>query len=617
MKSFKEFILEGGNIVVTHPETGESIGSDSIDSNDRGSVSKDIHNSLSELDKSFHKKHGTSLFGNSLKNGTAYAGSTKHFMDKGISDAEFKKHKPSVGDIDTQIPEEHKDKLEEHLQPGSKYGNFTVVGNKKHGSQISAVMKHEPTGKHHQVDFEPTEYDSKTKEPNKFAQFSHSSDWGDVKNGVKGAFHKILLSSTTAAGNRPGIVENKKGVRNVDDIETHAFSVDKGLRERHKQIDSTISGQPVYKELAPKESNYDTDLNSIHKKMFGKHATQEDINRIGNFTGLAKHIKEHIPEEHHEKIVNKFMNSLYHPKKGMIISKNPVEDHAVKQNAVKELHKHFGPILNKNKADHDSLKNEFYDTKFKAKGGTSEPLKESTDKENFHITSAMGRFNGPTKEHEKLLDKVFSQPSHKHYVFVLGPKSKEETSAKDPLTADEKVQHLKKLYPHHADSFVPGTDAHTKTPNQAMAYMWHKHKNDAKHLHLNVIAGSGEEGIKNKSSAGGSSDNYKELLNKYNGSTFPERTTETGEKVGGDYRMNYKTTNVIENPRGTTSGSVVRKFAKESDPTNHEHVSQFKNLLHSKFTDAHAKELMTQLHGRLNTANESYIQGFLNKIRLF
>jgi hypothetical protein len=149
-----------------------------------------------------------------------------------------------------------------------------------------------------------------------------------------------------------------------------------------------------------------------------------------------------------------------------------------------------------------------------------------------------------------------------------------------------------------------------------MAWMWHKHKNDAKNLHLNVVAGSGEEGIKNKSSAGGSSDNYKELLNKYNGSRFPERTTETGEKVGGDYRMNYKTANVIENPRGTTSGSVVRNLAKQSDPSNPEHVTHFKSLLDPRFKDEHAQSYMKQLHDRLNTKNESYIQGFLNKIRL-
>jgi hypothetical protein len=612
MKSFTQFILEGGNIVVKHPTTGEDVGSESINSAQREAVSGDIHNSLKDLDSQFKEKHGHSLFGKSLDTGSTFAGSTKHFMNKSISDKEFAKHKPTVGDIDTQIPAEHKDKLEQHLTPGAKFGNMTVVGTKKHGSQISAIMHHEGTGKHHQVDFEPVDYDKETEEPNKLSQFSHSSDWGDVKKGIKGAFHKILLSSTTAAHSKPAIVEDKKGKREIQEVEPHAFSVDKGLRERHKQVD-TVSGMPVLKETTPKESVYDTDLKSIHQKLFNKPATDADINHIGSFSGLASHIREHLSPDQHEKVIHKFAHSLWNPKRAQTISKNPIEDHDIKQKAVDELKKHFPSIINKKQKEMDDLKGQFYSTKYKAKGGVSEPLKESEEKD-FHITSAMGRFNGPTVEHEKLLNKVFSQPSHKHYVFVLGPKSKEETSDKDPLTADEKVSHLKKLYPHHADSFVAGTTAHTKTPNQAMAWMWHNHKHEGKNLHLNVVAGSGEEGVKNKSSAGGSSDNYKEILNKYNGSKFPERTTETGENVGGDYRMNYKSTNVIENPRGTTSGSVVRKFAKENDSNNPEHVQNFKKLLHSGFSDDHAKDLMSQLHNRLNKKNESYIRKFINKI---
>ena len=170
--------------------------------------------------------------------------------------------------------------------------------------------------------------------------------------------------------------------------------------------------------------SYDTNLSSIHHKLFGKPGTPEDIHKISSFTGLADQIKTHIPPEHHEKVVNKFINTLYHPKDGRVVSKNPVEDHEVKENAMKELSNHFGDIVKKNKLNTDALKKQFYEAKYKTK--VSEPLKESDDKENFHITSAMGRFNGPTKEHEKLLDKVFSQPSHKHYVFVLGPKSKEK-----------------------------------------------------------------------------------------------------------------------------------------------------------------------------------------------
>ena len=78
--------------------------------------------------------------------------------------------------------------------------------------------------------------------------------------------------------------------------------------------------------------------------------------------------------------------------------------------------------------------------------------------------------------------------------------------------------------------------------------------------------------------------------------------------------MNYKSTKVIENPRGTTSGSVLRKSAKENDPNNLDHVANFKKLLHSKFTDDHAKELMTQMHNRLNGVKESYIYQFIRKV---
>jgi hypothetical protein len=612
MKSFKNFILEGGNIKVKS-SSGEEVGSVPINSHQREEVSSDLKASLGEMDNSFKQKHGTSLFGNSLKTGSTYAGSTKHFMDSTIPHEEFVKHKPTVGDIDLQVPEEHKDKLEDHLSPGSKYGNFTVVGTKKHGSQVSAIMKHEPTGNHHQVDFEPVEYDKETNEPNALAKFSHSSHWDDTKNGIKGAFHKMLLSSVTAAHSQPGIVEDKKGNREVQQIEKHAFSVDKGLRERHKQIDS-VGGMSVHKEIAPKDSVYDKDLSSIHNKLFGRPGTDEDIDKIGSFSGLADHVRKHLSPEQHGKVVHKFIHTLWNPKRAQAISSNPIEDHTIKQKAVDELRKYFPDHIKQKEAEIESLKNDFYATKYKSK--PAEKINESEDSDSYHITAAFGRFNGPTKEHEKLLDKVFSTPSHKHYVFVAGPKSKDETSEKDPLTADEKVEHLKKLYPEKADSFVAGTSNYTKTPNQAMAWMWHNHKTDAKHVHLNVVAGSGEEGVKNKSSAGGSSDSYKELLNKYNGTKFPERVNDQGEKVGGDYRMNYKSTNIIENPRGTTSGSVLRKFAKENDPNNKEHVSQFKELLHSKFSDEHAKDLMSTMNKRLNTKTESYLNKFLTRFKV-
>lgn len=215
----------------------------------------------------------------------------------------------------------------------------------------------------------------------------------------------------------------------------------------------------------------------------------------------------------------------------------------------------------------------------------------------MHIAAAAGRLIG-TKEHGKLLDRLFAQKAHKHYVFVMGPRTEEETTDKDPLTVDEKIAHLKKLYPDRQDSFVPGTDAHTKTPNQAMAWMYHRHKGDANNLHLTMVAGSGEKGVKTKSGAGGSADNYRELMQKLNGTRFPVRKTETGDTVGGDFRMNYASTNVVENPRGTTSGSVIRDFARNNDHTNAEHVSAFKELMHPNMSPEDAAAMMQLIKAR-------------------
>jgi len=218
-------------------------------------------------------------------------------------------------------------------------------------------------------------------------------------------------------------------------------------------------------------------------------------------------------------------------------------------------------------------------------------ISEKTDEVNVAV--AAGRFTGASKEHHKLLQNLFKQKADHHYVFVMGPSTKEETTEKDPFTVDEKVAHLRKLYPEKAESFVPGNTPHTKTPNQALAFVYHQHKHRSK-VNLTVVAGSGSAGVKSKSAAGGSIESYQNIVAKYNRTKFPERT-EGGKKIGGDYRMNYGSTNFVENPRGETSGSVVRKFAHENDPENDKHLRQFKGLLHPDTSDEDAKAIMSRM----------------------
>ena len=185
MKTFKDFIIEGGNVKVK-TEKGE-VSAAPFKVKNRSEQAGDVHQALSDIHDSMNKEHGIHLFGKgkkALNSGSLYAGSTRQFMNKDkskISDAEFKKHKPSVGDLDVQIPAEHKETLTSHLTPGKKFGKYTVVGTKKHGNEVSAIMRHD-NGEHHQFDFEGVHYHHD--EPSKGEQLLHNSSWEDTKAGI-------------------------------------------------------------------------------------------------------------------------------------------------------------------------------------------------------------------------------------------------------------------------------------------------------------------------------------------------------------------------------------------------------------------------------------------------
>lgn len=277
MIRFKHFILEGGNIKVKDSE-GKEVAAAPFAVKDRSAQAGDVHDALHALHDSFHGETGHHLFGKgaaALKSGSAYSGSTRQFMNKdpkagNISDKEFAKHKPTVGDVDVQVPKEHKDALHAHLTKnvGQRFGKYTLVGIKKSGNETHAVMRHD-NGEHHQFDFEHVQYHGH--EPAEHEQFLHSSSWEDAKNGIKGAHHKILLNAVASASD-------------------HKFSITHGVRSRTNADDPGVA--------APKE---------VSKKLFGPKADHEKVN---SFVGLADSIRQHIPADKHQEIYNKFKSSM-------------------------------------------------------------------------------------------------------------------------------------------------------------------------------------------------------------------------------------------------------------------------------------------------------------------
>jgi hypothetical protein len=281
MKTFREYIgkrltesvlLEGGNISVGN------IQAQPVDvvKQGRQQTANDIHTSLQSLHNSFHKDTGKHLYGEdkaALQSRSTYSGSTEHLFNKDIDDADFIKHKATMGDIDSKIPKEHMDLLHAHLTPGKKFGKYTVIGSKKHGNELSTIMRHE-NGDHHQFDFEGSEYSGN--EPSEFERLAHNSDWHDTKAGVKGAHHKMLLNAIGG--------------------DTHKFSITHGLRLR---ADDTQPAARTKKDIS--------------EKLFGKAAKSDGVT---SFHGLTQLIKSHVGPDKHQAIYDKFKEDVS-KKKGL------------------------------------------------------------------------------------------------------------------------------------------------------------------------------------------------------------------------------------------------------------------------------------------------------------
>lgn len=632
MFRFIKFLKEGGNLPFVDPNKqheGERV-SDSIDTGRRDEEKGHFLDMFHSINNGFNGHHGHSLFGNALKNNTFASGSSEVYNDPSVSTERFKKTKPTMGDYDVQIPKEHKQKLEEYLKPGQTHGKFTVVHVSKGKSQVHAVLRHNETGKHHQVDFEPVEYDEETQEPKPFEKFAHNSHISDLEQGLKGVHHKLLVQSVYSAHAKPSIIsrmvgrgKNKTETQEEGNASPYTFSVDKGVRQKWKTVGEK-DGKPVVQEQPSKDAEYTKDLPTIYRTMFNRDSSEQDIKDIHSFGGLVEHIKRHIPKENHGKIFRTFANKLW-GKGSQATGLTRDADRNIKEAAYNALANHFPEQHQEHKDYVEGMKSEYYSpesrmfvrgerlSKPSSDSSTNHSIPES-EEEVHHVGFAAGRFTGPTLEHHKLLSRLFDTKADSHRVYVMGPATKEETSDKDPLTVEEKIQHLKKLYPEHADSFIAGTERHTKNPQKALIHTWHSLKKPNRKVNISVIAGSGEEGVKNKSSAGGSLESYKKLLDKYNRTKFPESIDDQGNKRGGDLRMDYNETNFVENPRGKTSGSVMRNTARALDHNNLEHVKKFKQLLHPGFSDEDAQNLMKTIKERSSPIKEETLLERIKKI---
>ena len=73
-------------------------------------------------------------------------------------------------------------------------------------------------------------------------------------------------------------------------------------------------------------------------------------------------------------------------------------------------------------------------------------IREEVIQEAKSVAFAFGRFNPPTIGHEKLINKVKSQPTNDYKIYL----SRSEDPKKNPLSPRDKLSIMKKLFPSHA-----------------------------------------------------------------------------------------------------------------------------------------------------------------------
>ncbi len=120
-------------------------------------------------------------------------------------------------------------------------------------------------------------------------------------------------------------------------------------------------------------------------------------------------------------------------------------------------------------------------------------IRENKEK---HAVLAFGRFNPPTIGHGAVVDKVkqlAKQNNASHHVVL----SHTQDKAKNPLSAEQKLKHAKRMFPNTNFSTSDKEAPNFLTQAQKL------HASGVTHLHM--VAGSDRI------------PEYKKLLNKYNG----------------------------------------------------------------------------------------------------
>jgi hypothetical protein len=388
--SFEQFLFEGGNARVIDRESGKVIArAEKMDLKKfkRSELVSNIVDMLEKLNELFDKKYGRKIWKNFdvVRSGHAFSGSTEFFINLDIPDEEFVKHKPSVGDIDVIIPKEVSEDFEEFMPTleGKKLtSHITYWGQDRadFGTTWLAVFKYKD--KHgevnFQIDFEYGDWDEKEEKPTGWAKFSHNSAWEDISQGMKGVHHKYLIINLARAlskrndiaiatpSSTPEKIKLVSGKKAEQTPRLLAFSVDKGLRIKYKQMEDKDGnpieheGKLVFQEIPTASSEYIKNVPDIFAYIFGEEPTKQELKDFNSFMGLAKIIKKKVSKEDIETLFEFVLQEGLFGKRAQILEKNnPELDAKVKWAMANKMMEVF-PQLEERREEVEKMADEYY-----------------------------------------------------------------------------------------------------------------------------------------------------------------------------------------------------------------------------------------------------------------
>ena len=368
-KNTTSSLVEGGNV------SSRSLGWQGIPGEHKAEeIDLKLHNRefmvdqirtlLKAQNESFANSYGRPIWDPKLLDSNEmFSGSTLTFFDiKKVSTEDFlnKLRKTKVGDIDTQVDQEIGDDITAWLKSiiGKQIGNGMFIG---FNSSLSALWQLQDPPVKIQVDYELGPYQpAQGKEPAKPSEwfaYSHSADYADMAEGIKGVFHKYINRAMTHAKSTTKYVARvlKKSVKISDNPITDSdfsFAVTGsqggGMSQKYVPYIDPATGKPMEKDgipvmrlLDPKDRDYIQNLDLQFQINYGKKRTAETAKLQRSFVGTIKLMNKFFNVEQNQTVAMAFLEILFGSGAQMINADDPIRDRDTKFAAVDYMMEHL------------------------------------------------------------------------------------------------------------------------------------------------------------------------------------------------------------------------------------------------------------------------------------